>query len=111
MRSAGNRPHFWRIHPGNQDLAIGELQQSGKIGFHVRNRQTFRKKNNWPARAMQSSGHGIIVTDRILPLVQNAALLKDAFANSSASAPAEIFRSVFTEHEHDGPISVGTYKR
>src|SRR5216683_7174368 len=98
MRCACDGPHFWRIHTRDQDLTICKLHQAGEIRFDIRNGQTFRQKNDWPAHSLQGRGHRIIIADGVLPLVHHRALIEDTLTNRSASTPTKIFRCLFTEH-------------
>ena len=104
MRGAGGGPKLWGIYARNDHLAIGEFHQPGEVRFHVRSGQTFRKKNDGTAGAMQSGGHGIVVADGVLPLIQNAALFKHTSPNGRASAPAKIPGGVFAKHSKNGSV-------
>src|SRR5260370_29384479 len=78
-------------------MTVRELQQSLKIGLHIRERQALRHKSNRAVRALQRAGQGIIVADRASPRVHHTRLLEDVSPDGGASAPAEIF-PFFAQH-------------
>src|SRR5260370_15851815 len=99
-------PHFLRVYARDQNLAIRKFQQSLKIGFDVRKGQALRHENNRAIIALQSARQGIIVTDRVPPLVHDTRLLEGTSTDGRASAPTEI-SALLAEHSDQRRIPRG----
>jgi len=106
MSGKGGGPHFVSVNASDHDLAIGEFEEGIERSVDEGNDETFGKKLNGFAAALESDGHGEIVADGALPFIENAALIEFGFANGGTAAPAEI-GGFFAEHGDDGRVPGG----
>src|SRR6266568_3037128 len=97
MGAGREPPDSLGVHTSDENLTVGESEQALEIGFDVGKRQALRHENDRMIVALQRARQGIIVADRVSPLVHNTRLLEDAWANCGASAPTGFF-SLFAEH-------------
>src|SRR5260370_13792224 len=88
---------FLGVDTGDQNLTVGEFEQPPEIGFGVGKCQALRYKNDRMIVALQRTRQGIIVANRVSPLVHHTRLLEDAPANGGASPPRDSL-SLFAEH-------------
>src|SRR5215472_3011060 len=103
MRDSSEHPPAWRIHSGDQDLAVRKFEEVGSRPRMNRGRHAFRAEDDGPGGLLKSPGHRKIVTHCAFPGIENVRVIEGFSADCRASAPAKII-SGMTKHCCNGRI-------
>ena len=90
VRQAAQRPQSRFVHARDNDLAVGEFEQAGRVAIEHRGHHALRRKQDGKPGLAQRMGERKIVADRTVPEFQHVALLEAFPANRRAASPAEI---------------------